>query len=61
MRLLGTLQRELEQRAHMKRYTRIGKINRALNQSIMSYWYIDKTTCALAIQYRIQNAWVIIM
>jgi hypothetical protein len=33
MGTLGTLQWELEQRAHMERYTRIGKINRALNQS----------------------------
>jgi hypothetical protein len=35
MGTLGTLQWELasEQRAHMERYTRIGKIIRALNQS----------------------------
>jgi hypothetical protein len=33
MGILGTLQWELDQRAHMERYTRIGKINRALDQS----------------------------
>lgn len=30
---LGTLQWELELWAHMERYTQIGKINRAFNQS----------------------------
>jgi len=33
MGTLGTLRWELEQRAHMGRYTQIGKITRALNQS----------------------------
>lgn len=61
MGTLGTLQWELEQRAHMGRYTRIGKSTEHVTILIMSYWYIQKTTCALAIQYRIQNLWIIIM